>query len=105
MGKGDGGVDPAGTAALFRGVNQLALDSKGRLAIPAKHRAGLVGSPSDNGKVILTADPSHCLLVYPLSTWEPIQAELMVPNRCAIHVQRNAVRPHIGTTAARIQSG
>ena len=77
MGKGDGGVDPAGTAALFRGVNQLALDSKGRLAIPAKHRAGLVGSPSDNGKVILTADPSHCLLVYPLSTWEPIQAKLM----------------------------
>jgi MraZ protein len=58
-------------------VNQLALDSKGRLAIPAKHRAGLVGSPSDNGKVILTADPSHCLLVYPLSTWEPIQAKLM----------------------------
>ena len=74
---GAGGVDPAGTAAIFRGVNQLALDSKGRLAIPAKHRAGLVGSSPDNGKVILTADPSHCLLVYPLATWEPIQAKLM----------------------------
>ena len=26
-----GGIEPAGTAAIFRGVNQLALDSKGRL--------------------------------------------------------------------------
>jgi MraZ protein len=59
-------------------VNQLALDAKGRLAIPAKHRAALTGS-SENGdrKVIVTADPSHCLLVYPLTTWEPIQARLM----------------------------
>ena len=78
MGNGAaGGVDPAGAAAVFRGVNQLALDAKGRLAIPAKHRAGLTGSSPGNGKVILTADPSHCLLVYPLSTWEPIQAKLM----------------------------
>jgi MraZ protein len=59
-------------------VNQLALDSKGRLAIPAKHRAALVG-PDENGarKLIVTADPSRCLLVYPLATWEPIQARLM----------------------------
>ena len=79
MGMGEtGGVEPAGTAAVFRGVNQLALDSKGRLAIPAKHRAALTG-PGQNGerKVIVTADPSHCLLVYPLATWEPIQARLM----------------------------
>jgi DNA-binding transcriptional regulator/RsmH inhibitor MraZ len=33
-----GGVDPAGTPAVFRGVTQLALDAKGRLAIPGKHR-------------------------------------------------------------------
>jgi MraZ protein len=59
-------------------VNQLALDAKGRLAIPAKHRPALAGS-DENGarKLIVTADPSHCLLVYPLPTWEPIQARLM----------------------------
>lgn len=60
---------------MFRGVSHLALDSKGRLAVPAKHREALASG--SNGRVILTADPSHCLLVYPLSEWEPIQARLM----------------------------
>jgi len=60
---------------VFRGVSHLALDSKGRLAVPAKHRDSLA-SESD-GRVILTADPSHCLLVYPLTEWEPIQKRLM----------------------------
>lgn len=72
------GEEPAGAAAVFRGVTQLALDAKGRLAIPGKHRDALAGSP-DNGErtLIVTADPSRCLLVYPRSTWEPIQARLM----------------------------
>jgi MraZ protein len=59
---------------VFRGVSHLALDSKGRLAVPAKHRDALAG---ESERVILTADPSHCLLVYPLSEWEPIQKRLM----------------------------
>ena len=64
--------------AVFRGVTQLALDAKGRLAIPAKHREALVGgSEAAERALILTADPSRCLLVYPRSTWEPIQARLM----------------------------
>ena len=73
-----GGVEPAGMPAVFRGVTQLALDAKGRLAIPGKHRAALAGSP-DNAlrTLIVTADPSRCLLVYPRATWEPIQARLM----------------------------
>jgi MraZ protein len=66
---------------LFRGVSQLALDAKGRLAIPAKHRDGLAG-PAAKGAaqgvpLVLTADPSRCLLLYPRSEWEPIQARLM----------------------------
>ncbi len=72
------GEGPAGAAAVFRGVNRLALDAKGRLAIPGKHREALAGPP-DNGTrtLIVTADPSRCLLVYPRETWEPIQARLM----------------------------
>jgi MraZ protein len=59
-------------------VTQLALDAKGRLAIPGKHRAALAGAPDgDERTVIVTADPSRCLLVYPRATWEPIQARLM----------------------------
>lgn len=60
---------------MFRGVNHLVLDNKGRLAIPAKHRELLSGR--SHGRVILTADPSRCLLLYPLPEWEPIQQKLM----------------------------
>jgi MraZ protein len=59
-------------------VTQLALDAKGRLAIPGKHRDALTGLPDGAERtVVITADPSRCLLVYPRATWEPIQARLM----------------------------
>jgi len=75
---GERGEGPAGAAADFRGVTQLALDAKGRLAIPGKHRAALAGSADGPARtLIVTADPSRCLLVYPRATWEPIQARLM----------------------------
>jgi MraZ protein len=59
-------------------VTQLALDTKGRFAVPGKHRIALTGA-ADGGErtLIVTADPSRCLLVYPRATWEPIQARLM----------------------------
>jgi MraZ protein len=60
---------------VFRGVTHLALDNKGRLAVPAKHRAALTGEI--DGRVVLTADPGYCLLLYPIAEWEPIQARLM----------------------------
>jgi MraZ protein len=59
-------------------VTQLALDAKGRLAIPGKHRAALAGSADGPDRtLIVTADPSRCLLLYPRATWEPIQSRLM----------------------------
>jgi MraZ protein len=64
-----------GRPAVFRGVSELALDAKGRLAIPARHREGLVAN--GNGQLVVTADHGGCLLIYPLATWEPIQARLM----------------------------
>jgi MraZ protein len=60
---------------VFRGVTHLALDSKSRLAIPAKHREAL-GQQAD-GRLVLTVDPSHCLLLYTLLSWEPIEQRLM----------------------------
>lgn len=59
---------------MFRGVAQLSLDSKGRLAIPARHRDVL--RERCDGRLIITADPSRCLLIYPLPEWEPIEAKL-----------------------------
>jgi MraZ protein len=67
-----------GAGAVFRGVTHLALDAKGRLAIPAKHRDALAKSdPAGGGNLVLTADPGRCLLLYPRAAWEPIQARLM----------------------------
>lgn len=77
----------AANGPVFRGVTHLALDAKGRLAIPARHRdaianravavstGGADGAPSN--ALILTADPSRCLLLYPRAAWEPIQTQLM----------------------------
>lgn len=60
---------------MFRGVAKLNLDSKGRLAVPAKHRDVLLEQYA--GRLIVTADPSKCLLIYPQPEWEPIQQKLM----------------------------
>lgn len=59
---------------MFRGVAQLSLDIKGRLAIPARHRDAL--RERCDGRLIITADPSRCLLIYPLPDWEPIEQKL-----------------------------
>jgi len=59
---------------MFRGVTQLSLDGKGRLAIPARYRDELVASCA--GKIVVTADPSRCLLIYPQPAWEPIEQKL-----------------------------
>ncbi|HNO75388.1 division/cell wall cluster transcriptional repressor MraZ [Nitrosomonas mobilis] len=59
---------------MFRGVTQLSLDGKGRLAIPAKYRDELIASCA--GNIVVTADPSRCLLIYPQPAWEPIEQKL-----------------------------
>ena len=59
---------------MFRGVTQLSLDAKGRLAIPARYRGELMSSCA--GHLIITVDPSKCLLIYPQPAWEPIEQKL-----------------------------
>ena len=60
---------------MFRGVAQLSMDGKGRLAIPTKYRDALLAQ--GDGRLVVTADPSRCLLLYTLSEWEPIYDQLM----------------------------
>ncbi len=60
---------------MFRGVAQLNLDTKGRLAVPARYREALVARCG--GRLVITADYDKCLLIYPLPDWEPIQQQLM----------------------------
>ena len=60
---------------MFRGVTALTLDSKGRLAMPARYREVLQLRAS--GKLVVTADSASCLLIYAAPDWEPIQQKLM----------------------------
>ena len=59
---------------MFRGISQLNLDVKGRLAVPARHRDALVERCA--GHLVVTADADRCLLIYPLPDWELIQQKL-----------------------------
>ena len=59
---------------VFRGIAQLNLDSKGRLAVPARHRDLLL--ERCGGHLVITADADRCLLIYPLPEWELIQQKL-----------------------------
>ena len=60
---------------MFRGATALNLDAKGRLAVPARHRDAL--TVQAGGRLVLTAHPHRCLLLYPQSAWEPIQQKIM----------------------------
>lgn len=59
---------------MFRGATPIALDGKGRLAIPTKYRDLLM--QRCGGRLVLTLDPSACLLLYPFPDWEPIEQKL-----------------------------
>lgn len=60
---------------MFRGVNALSLDAKGRMAVPAKYRERLMAQC--NGNLVATIDPEDCCLwLYPLPVWEEIERVL-----------------------------
>lgn len=60
---------------MFRGINNINLDAKGRLAIPTRYRDQLVRE--FEGAMVVTIDTEEkCLLIYPLSAWEDIQRKV-----------------------------
>ena len=71
---------------MFRGINAINLDSKGRLAIPARYREGL------GEQVVVTIDTEEaCLLLYPVVQWQTIEDGLQrLPsfNAAARRIQR-----------------
>lgn len=57
---------------MFRGVQHINMDAKGRLAMPAKQRERLVAECE--GQVVVTIDTqSRCLSIYPLPAWEELE--------------------------------
>jgi len=64
---------------MFRGVANLNLDAKGRMAMPSRHRERL--AESCDGKLVITIDRDPCLLIFPLPEWEQVERKLMqLPN-------------------------
>lgn len=60
---------------MFRGINSATLDSKGRMALPARFREVL--QLGCEGKTVVTIDMrEQCLLLYPLPEWEIVQRKL-----------------------------
>jgi MraZ protein len=60
---------------VFQGANQINLDAKGRMAVPTRARDPL--TQGGTVKLVLTAHPDGCLLLYPGPDWEPIRAKVM----------------------------
>ncbi|MGB5831250.1 MAG: division/cell wall cluster transcriptional repressor MraZ [Thiohalocapsa sp.] len=59
---------------MFRGTHYLNVDAKGRLAIPASQRALL--ADFCESKVVVTADPQRCLIVYPEPHFAEVESKL-----------------------------
>ncbi len=75
---------------MLRGVHTLALDAKGRIAVPSRYRA-LLQSMAEGALVTTIDTEARCLLIYPLSEWEVIQEKISALssfNKAARRIQR-----------------
>jgi len=60
---------------MFRGLNKINLDAKGRITIPVRYKDSL--SNLSSNLLICTIDQDHCLLLYPLKIWISIEKKIM----------------------------
>lgn len=60
---------------MFRGVNGINIDAKGRVVMPTRYRERL--QEESSGRIVMTIDTEErCLLLYPLPAWEEIENKL-----------------------------
>lgn len=58
----------------FQGTSALALDSKGRLSVPARHRDVMLSLSA--GQLTITKHPEGCLMVFPRPAWESFRERI-----------------------------
>lgn len=64
---------------MFRSINDLNLDAKGRMSLPVRYHKRI--HESCGGSLIITVDFDPCLLIYPFPEWERIEQKIMrLPN-------------------------
>jgi MraZ protein len=60
---------------MFRGINFVNLDAKGRIAMPTRYRALLVAETKE--QLVVTIDTEEkCLLLYLFSSWQEIEKKI-----------------------------
>ncbi|MEQ1439922.1 division/cell wall cluster transcriptional repressor MraZ [Fontimonas sp. SYSU GA230001] len=59
---------------MFKGAHHLAVDDKGRLAIPARFRQAL--AEQCDSQLVITVGPNPCLEIYPLPEFERIVRDI-----------------------------
>ena len=71
----------------FSGTDLLTMDTKGRVALPARYRQPLSELCGARLKITLPAKPDDRLLVlYPLPEWDSVQAQLKaLPSTCLLY--------------------
>jgi len=60
---------------MFQGINDLNLDVKGRMSLPARYRVTI--QERCGGSLVITVDVDRCLLIYPMPEWRVIHQKLM----------------------------
>jgi MraZ protein len=75
---------------MFKGINTINIDVKGRMAMPARYRACIESQAAS--RMVVTIDTEDaCLLLYTLSEWEVIEkkiAALPTFNKATRRIQR-----------------
>ena len=61
---------------MYRGVNQLKVDGKGRMALPTRYREELVERCGGSMVVTVNTTADHCLWMYPLDEWENVEKQV-----------------------------
>jgi MraZ protein len=59
---------------MFTGASSLSLDTKGRIAVPTRHREALLGAC--DGQLVITRNHEGGLLMFPQAAWETFSAKL-----------------------------
>lgn len=78
---------------MFRGIANLSVDAKGRIAMPKVHRDRL--EVEQVTELMMTIDRDKCLLIYPMAAWLVFEKKIMdLPN--TTDYNRGLQRTYVG---------
>ena len=63
-----------GSLVVFQGASFVALDTKGRLSVPTRHRDVL--SATSASQLTMTKHPHGCIMIFPRSEWEKFRERI-----------------------------